>query len=60
MGLAVNMLKNWVRPAVAATLWIVAVAFTLSELSRAAPLLHMARLDHALPVRRVVTAGRAP
>jgi hypothetical protein len=59
MGPAVKMLKNWVRPAVAATLWILAVAFTLSELSKAAPLLHAARLERPLPARRVVTAGRA-
>jgi hypothetical protein len=43
--LAVNMLKLWARPAIIASLWIIAAAFMLSELATVAPLLRSSRAE---------------
>ena len=40
-----KMLKLWVSPAVLVTFWIVAAAFTLSQLATVAPLLLATRMQ---------------
>jgi outer membrane lipopolysaccharide assembly protein LptE/RlpB len=42
---AVNTLSPWAGPAIAATLWVAAAGFTLSQLATVAPSLRTARAE---------------